>query len=137
MYTRLGLSLSRGQSRRALGGQHENGEQIPMTDASPTTLESYPREIELDDKRTVVARLMGKSDRDTIVAFARALPPDDLLFLRRDITDPAVVDGWVREIEAGKTVSVLAELGGELLGYGSLCLEETFWGRHMGGVRGP
>ena len=135
MYTRLGLSLSRGQSRLALGGQHENEEQIPMTDASPTTLESYPREIELDDKRTVVARLMGKSDRDTIVAFARALPPDDLLFLRRDITDPAVVDGWVREIEAGKTVSVLAELGGELLGYGSLCLEETFWGRHMGEIR--
>src|SRR3972149_3943776 len=135
MYTRLGLSLSRGQSRLALGGQHENEEQIPMTDASPTTLESYPREIELDDKRTVVARLMGKSDRDTIVAFARALPPDDLLFLRRDITDPAVVDGWVREIERGRTVTVLAEKDDELLAYGSLLLHETFWGRHMGEIR--
>src|SRR3972149_53732 len=121
MYTRLGLSLSRGQSRLALGGQHENEEQIPMTDASPTTLESYPREIELDDKRTVVARLMGKSDRDTIVAFARALPPDDLRFLRRDITDRALVDRRVLESGRGKTVSVLGEVLGELLGYGSLC----------------
>jgi L-amino acid N-acyltransferase YncA len=106
-----------------------------MTDASTPILQSYPREIRLSDDRTVDLRLMEKSDRDRIVNFARALSPDDLLFLRRDITDPEVVDEWVREIERGRTVTVLAEKDNELLAYGSLLLHETFWGRHMGEIR--
>ena len=100
-----------------------------------TVLQSYPREITVGDDRTVTVRLMGKSDRDRIVEFARSLPADDLLFLRRDITDPKVVDEWVRDIERGRTVTVLAEKDGELLAYASLLLHETFWGRHMGEIR--
>ena len=106
-----------------------------MTEDSRAILKSYPREITVGDNRTVALRLMEKSDRDRIVEFARSLPADDLLFLRRDITDPKVVDEWVREIEHGRTVSVLAEKDDELLGYGSLLLHETFWGRHMGEIR--
>jgi L-amino acid N-acyltransferase YncA len=78
---------------------------------------------------------MEKSDRDRIVDFARALSPDDLLFMRRDITDPEVVDEWVQDIERGRTVTILAETDDELLAYGSLLLHETFWGRHMGEIR--
>jgi RimJ/RimL family protein N-acetyltransferase len=106
-----------------------------MTEASTPILESYPREIKLTDGRAAVVRLMQKSDRDRIVDFARSLPPDDLLFLRKDITDPEVVGEWVRDIERGRTVTVLAEKDSELLGYGSLWLEETFWGRHLGEIR--
>jgi L-amino acid N-acyltransferase YncA len=106
-----------------------------MAEASKPILESYPREIEVGDNRTVALRLMEKSDRDRIVDFARSLPPDDLLFLRRDITDPEVVNEWVQEIERGRTVTVLAEKDDELLAYGSLLLHETFWGRHMGEIR--
>jgi GNAT superfamily N-acetyltransferase len=106
-----------------------------MTTATTPTVETYPREIELGDRRKVALRLIGKSDRDRIVEFARALPPEDLLFLRKDITDPAVVDTWVRDWVAGRVQTVLAEADGELLGYGSLWLEETYWGRHMAEIR--
>jgi L-amino acid N-acyltransferase YncA len=106
-----------------------------MTKAGRPTLESYPREAELTDGRTVTLRLMEKSDRSRMVRFARALAPDDLLFLRKDITDPEVVDEWVHDIERGRTVTVLAEKGSDLLAYGSLLLRETFWGRHMGEIR--
>jgi RimJ/RimL family protein N-acetyltransferase len=106
-----------------------------MTEASTPILESYPREIKLGDGRTVVLRLMRKSDRDAVVQFARSLPPDSLLFLRKDITDPEVVDEWVRDIERGRTVTVLAETDSEMLAYGALWLDETFWGRHLGEIR--
>ena len=106
-----------------------------MTEASTPILESYPRDIKLTDGRAAVVRLMQKSDRDGIVDFARSLPPDDLLFLRKDITDPEVVGEWVRDIERGRTVTVLAEKDGELLAYGALWLDETFWGRHLGEIR--
>jgi GNAT superfamily N-acetyltransferase len=106
-----------------------------MTEASTPILESYPRQIKLDDDRAFTLRLMEKADRDRMVDFARSLPPDDLLFLRKDITNPEVLNEWVRDIERGRTVTVLAERSSELLAYGSLLLRETFWGRHMGEIR--
>lgn len=106
-----------------------------MTDPSVPILGSYPREIQVGENRAVTLRLMAKSDRDRMVDFARALPPDDLLFLRRNITDPQVVDDWLRDIERGRTVTVLGERGDELLAYASLLSRETFWGRHMGEIR--
>lgn len=106
-----------------------------MSEVSSFILEMYPREIGAGGNRKATLRLMEKSDRDSIVDFARALPPEDLLFLRKDITDPAVVDQWVRDIEAGRTITVLAEGEGELVGYGSLWRDESFWGRHVGEIR--
>jgi L-amino acid N-acyltransferase YncA len=110
-------------------------EEAQMPEARTPILKSYPREIEVGGNHTVTLRLMGKSDRDRMVDFARALPPDDLLFLRKDITDPEVVDEWIRDIERGRTVTVLGEKDDELLAYASLLLRETFWGRHMGEIR--
>jgi RimJ/RimL family protein N-acetyltransferase len=106
-----------------------------MTEADSFISELHPREIKIGDDRMVTLRLMEASDRDRVLDFARALQPSDLLFLRKDITDAAVVDEWVRDIEAGRTITVLAETGGELVGYGSLWLDESFWGRHMGEIR--
>ncbi len=106
-----------------------------MTEASTAILESYPREIKVGDNRTVTLRLMGKSDRDVVLNFSRSLPPDDLLFLRRDITSPEVVDHWVQNVETGHAVTVLAERDGELLGYGSLYRDDAQWMRHVGEIR--
>jgi len=43
--------------------------------------------LALGDGRVVALRAMGLPDRDKIIAFARSLPQDDLLFLRTDITE--------------------------------------------------
>jgi len=48
----------------------------------------YPRAVTLAGGGTISLRLMSADDRDRLVAFARELPPDDLLFLSVDITDP-------------------------------------------------
>lgn len=106
-----------------------------MTETSSAIRQSYPREVRVGGDRTVTLRLMGRSDRDAMVDFARTLPADDLLFLRRDITDPEVIDGWVHNVEIGRTVTVLAERGGELVGYSSLSLNAALWTRHVGEIR--
>lgn len=106
-----------------------------MAEISSFILELYPREIGAGGNRTATLRLMEKADRDKVLNFARSLPPEELLFLRKDITDPKVVDEWVNDIEAGRTITVLAEAEGELVGYGSLWQDESFWGRHMGEIR--
>ena len=54
--------------------------------------ERYPREVRLKDGSKVTVRPLGKGDGKAILAFANALAPDDLLFLRNDITEKSGVD---------------------------------------------
>ena len=95
----------------------------------------YPREVTLRDGRSVSLRLMGNDDRSRILGFARALPADDLLFLRTDITASETIDEWVRNIEAGRSITVLAESDDEIAGYASLHTEGPRWTRRVGEVR--
>lgn len=95
---------------------------------------AYPREFVAGDK-SVTLRLMQSGDRDRILAFARNLPPDDLLFLRLDITQPEAVDEWIANLEAGRTTTLLAEVDGKMAGYASVHHNDALWTRHMGEIR--
>jgi GNAT superfamily N-acetyltransferase len=95
----------------------------------------YPRTVKAKDGRRITLRLMQASDADEVLAFAKSLPPDDLLFLRRDITLPEVVSQWVRDIAEGRTVTVLSEDDGRLAGYGALHYNEVLWTGHVGEIR--
>jgi RimJ/RimL family protein N-acetyltransferase len=85
--------------------------------------------------RAITMRLMNANDRDAVLAFAQALPADDLLFLPLDITHPKVVDGWMRSISSGRTFTVVAEAEGQLIGMGTMVRSETNWARHLGNMR--
>ena len=105
--------------------------------AKQETVESpgYARELKLSDGRRVSLRLMEAADKQNVLSFARSLPPDDLLFLRTDITEPALIDEWIGNLEKGTTVTVLADVDGELAGYASLHLEQARWTRRVGEIR--
>lgn len=102
-----------------------------MTDDASKT---YPWSQRFDNV-DVTFRPIAAADRDTILAFTRSLPEQDLLFLRMDITQAHVVDKWIRYIESGKTISLLAEVEGQMMGYCSLHHSEILWTRHLGEIR--
>lgn len=101
---------------------------MPQTEAKPRV---YPWSVQLGDL-AVTFRPMTAADRDAILAFARTLPEADLLFLRNDITQPEVVDVWLRQLESGRAITLLVESDGRLLAYGSLHHSESLWTRHLG-----
>ena len=96
---------------------------------------TFPRQVRLDGGKTLELRLMDRGNRDDVLALARSLPRKDVMFLRMDITDPQNVDEWVRNIEAGRTVTVLAYDGDKLAGWASLHHNEVLWTRHVGEIR--
>jgi L-amino acid N-acyltransferase YncA len=100
-----------------------------------STLEHYPKQIKLRDGQAVEVRLMTSADRDAILRFASKLLEEDLLFLRTDITDPAIVDAWIENIRTGTTITLLAELNGEMIAYASLHQDHARWTRRMGEIR--
>jgi L-amino acid N-acyltransferase YncA len=91
--------------------------------------------LTLGDGRVVVLRAMGLPDRDKIIAFARSLPQDDLLFLRTDITESSNIDDWMRHIKEGGTVTILAEIDEKLAGYASVHTDQARWTRTIGEIR--
>jgi L-amino acid N-acyltransferase YncA len=91
--------------------------------------------LTLSDGRMVALRAMGLADRDKIIAFARSLPQDDLLFLRTDITESSNIDDWMRHIKEGATVTILAEIDEKLAGYASVHTDQARWTRTIGEIR--
>ncbi len=106
-----------------------------MAEARLQIQRPYPHTITLRNGTLVTLRLMTSFDAERIVSFAHSLPADDLLHLRLDITDPAVVKEWVRNLEARKTVTVIAETGEEMAGYAILHHHVVTWQRHLGEIR--
>lgn len=94
----------------------------------------YPRELALEGGG-VTLRLMEPSDSEAVLSFVRKLPPNDLLFLRLDVTAPEGLAEWVGNVQAGRTITVLAEQGGTVVGYASIHHNDTMWNRHIGEIR--
>jgi L-amino acid N-acyltransferase YncA len=96
----------------------------------------YPRTVTLSDGREFRLRLMTPgSDVYRLHAFACTLPKDDLQFLRVDISRLMVVMLWAQNVKAGRTVTVLAEVEGEVIGYASVHNDQVSWQRHLGELR--
>ncbi|XOV82639.1 MAG: GNAT family N-acetyltransferase [bacterium] len=96
---------------------------------------AYPKTVTLPDGASIELRQMTAADRDAVLAFARALPQEDLMFLRLDLTEASVVDDWVNNLARGHTSSIVAYDSNGLVGYASVHRNPTSWTRHMGEIR--
>lgn len=104
---------------------------LPETQVSP---EVYPRRVTLSGS-DVCFRWMTAQDQDRVLHFARSLPENDLLFLRNDITQEAVVAEWIQALGAQRIHTLLVETpDGRLLGYGSVHHSKSLWTRHLGEI---
>lgn len=74
-------------------------------------------------------------DRDRMLAFAQALPEHDLLFLKRNIREPKVVDAWLGSVDAGEIHSIIASRDGKIMGCTALLSDKLSWSPHVGEVR--
>ena len=96
---------------------------------------TLPREAKLDDGSAITLRRLGRNDIAEFLAFTTSLTDHDLLFLRTDITDAGVVADWFDNIDSGQIITIVAERGGDIYGYGSLHLSNAPWSQHVGELR--
>jgi len=104
------------------------------TDRKAQVSRDYPRTVKLKDG-PVTLRYLSSGDRAAALTFARALPAHDLLFLRRDITQPEVIDSWLEGIARGRMISVVAERDGAVQGYATVDRGELSWSPHVAELR--
>lgn len=95
----------------------------------------FPLDVTLDDGRRIQLRLMTGDDRDAVLAFARSLPEEDLLFLRLDLTQADVIDDWIANLESGNSTSLVAYDDQALVGYATVHRNPAPWTRRVGEIR--
>ncbi|MGE3076868.1 MAG: N-acetyltransferase family protein [Dehalococcoidia bacterium] len=83
----------------------------------------------------ITLRPMTAEDKAGVLAFARALPEHDLLFLRRDITQEPAMDDWVAELKSGEIATILALKGDEVVGYATIHRSLLRWTAHVAELR--
>jgi L-amino acid N-acyltransferase YncA len=109
-------------------------EVMEQAEAQPEAPLALPAQIMLGDA-SVELRYLTAEDGPAILAFARTLPPGDLLFLRRDITRPEQVDNWLHEASAGLATTILALQDGQIVGYATVAADGLTWTRHVRELR--
>jgi RimJ/RimL family protein N-acetyltransferase len=95
---------------------------------------SYPRHVRTDSGE-IEFRLMSRADEAAVLDFAKKLPPHDLLFLPRNISEPKVLSAWINEIERGAITSLLVVKQGQVVGCGTLVRDPHSWSPHVGEIR--
>jgi GNAT superfamily N-acetyltransferase len=101
---------------------------------SSREIRSYPLQI-ATEAGDIEFRMMEPADEAAVLAFARALPTHDLLFLPRNISEPKVLAAWIKEIDRGSIISLLAVKAGRVVGCGTIVRDALSWSPHVGEIR--
>lgn len=80
-------------------------------------------------------RLLEPGDLDAMRRFVAALPEHDLLFLRRDVQHPKVLDAWLQGVADGSIVSLVAEDADGIAGTSAIIRDQFGWSPHVGELR--
>lgn len=95
----------------------------------------YPRTEIVRGNREVEFWPMTEEDAPALLGFYRSLPPEDLLYLREEVTKPAAMDRWVEGLEKEQVWHLLASYQGRIVADGELDYPYYGWSRHVGEVR--
>jgi RimJ/RimL family protein N-acetyltransferase len=95
----------------------------------------YPQTVIVKDEREVEIWPMTADDAPALLEFYRSLPPEDLLYLREDVTKPESMTRWVESIESEQGWHLLAGYEGRIIADGELDHQFYGWSRHVGELR--
>ncbi|MGO9201412.1 MAG: N-acetyltransferase family protein [Limisphaerales bacterium] len=97
-----------------------------------TVLESYPKTVALKSGASITIRPLAPADFKALCAFFKALPREDLVFLKERIPDAKVIRRWCGRIDHAHTLHLLALADKEIVGFATLNQDLGGWKRHIG-----
>ena len=95
---------------------------------------TYPWESKFRD-RPVTFRLMGVEDKELFKNFIRSLPREDNFYLMLDVYNDRAIDEWMKAVESGQTICVIALEKDQMIGYCNIHRNGLSWVRHVGEIR--
>jgi len=98
-------------------------------------LNDYPKELILNDGTGVTLRPLADGDQDALFKMFHRFSKDELWFLNQDVNDPDLIDGWVRNLNPKRVVSIIALLEGRVIANAVLMMKDYGAKKHIGKIR--
>ena len=94
-------------------------------------MEHFSKTIKLRDDTSICIRPLEKEDGPALLSFFTALPEDDRLFLKEDVTKKDVINRWMEELNYDKVLPIVAVKDSAIIGDATLHLNKFGWQKHM------
>ncbi len=94
----------------------------------------YPKSVACEGATLDIAT-MQPAQADEVGAFIATLPAHDLLFLRRDVSQPKVLAAWMKALDDGGIQSLVAREAGKIVGCTAIVTDALSWSPHVGELR--
>jgi RimJ/RimL family protein N-acetyltransferase len=79
--------------------------------------------------------LATAGDGPALLSFYRAMPEEDRLVLKEDVTTADWLDRFLQKLSSGEAISIIGKVGGEIRGEATLHRTFHGWSRHVGEIR--
>ena len=99
-------------------------------------LSDYPKKVRLRKGDEVIIRLLTPGDEAALIKLMNELLPEDKVYFRDDVSDPAVVRRWCQNINLNSVLPLVALSGDQIIADWSLHQREFGWTRHLVDIRG-
>lgn len=83
----------------------------------------------------LVVRPMEASDEPALLAFFKRVPVDERQLFQEEVTQPAVIRGWIDDPDHGRVLHLLAVRGAQIVAHATLRRDVGGWARHLGRMR--
>ena len=97
--------------------------------------QEYPKLETLKDGTRVTIRPLEADDVEALYAFFQSIPRKDRIFLKDDIRDKSIIEGWCSNIDWDVVIPIVAIVDGEIVAEVSLHRERRGWKSHIGKLR--
>lgn len=98
-------------------------------------IKDYPKSIKLKDGTEITIRPMERGDVDDLFGLFERVPKEDKLFLKEDVTDRRVIEGWARDLDYSRVLPLVALESGTIVADATLHRRPQGWTSHVGKVR--
>ncbi len=106
-----------------------------MEKLSEIIINNYPKTATLEDGTPITLRPLVKEDGQALLEYFQALPPEDRLCLKEDVTDPKVIENWIYELDYDNVFPLIAAHNGGIVGDATLHFSPIGWTKHQGELR--
>jgi RimJ/RimL family protein N-acetyltransferase len=91
--------------------------------------------VRLRNGQSATLGLVEASDGGALLNFYRAMPEEERLVLKDDVTTADWLDRFLAKLRGGEAISVIGRIGGEIRGEATLYRTLHGWSRHVGEIR--
>ena len=97
--------------------------------------QEYPKTEKLKNGAKVTIRPLESDDVEALYTFFQSIPRKDRIFLKDDIRDKSIIEGWCNNIDWDIVIPIVAIVDGEIAAEVSLHRERRGWKSHIGKLR--